>query len=155
MNRFFTVRVVIIALIVWLVLCLIVVGSVFIFSPFKVVNVVPTAVITLVNAPTQMPDVSQAATLPANGNSNTPSAPAIHVGNFVQITGTQGEGLRIRSAPGVENNLLFIANEAEVFEVKDGPVLAGDYTWWYLVSPKDPSRYGWAAGNYLLITNQP
>jgi hypothetical protein len=156
MNRFFTFRVIIIALIVWVGLCLLIAGSLFLLFPAKVINVVPTAVITVVYAPpTQAPTSNPAAVTTANPTGSTPVSGSIHAGDFVQITGTGGEGLRIRSAPGIENNQLFIANETELFEVKDGPVTAGDYTWWYLVSPKDSSRYGWAAGNFLVLSPKP
>jgi hypothetical protein len=154
MNRFFTFRVAIIALIVWVILCLLITGSIFLFSPFKVINVVPTAVITVVFAPTQIPQSNPVVQTDLPPGS-TPSIPSFHAGDYVQITGTEGEGLRIRSAPGTENNQLFIANESEVFEVKDGPVSAGEYIWWYLVSPKDNSRFGWAAGNFLILSNKP
>jgi len=155
LNRFFTFKIILIGFIVWLVLCLLIAGSVFLFSPYKVINVVPTAVITIVYAPTQalaaVPTSVQ--TEPSPGG--TPAAAAIHIGDTVQINGTSGEGLRIRSAPGIENNQLFIANEAEVFQVKDGPVSSGDYAWWYIVSPKDTGRFGWAAANYLMVISKP
>jgi hypothetical protein len=51
----------------------------------------------------------------------------------------------------VENNQLFIANESEIFVIKDGPVKSGDYTWWYVVSPNDANRFGWAAGDFLTL----
>ena len=155
MNRFFTFRVVIVALIIWVGLCLLIAASIFLLPPFKVINVVPTAVITVVYAPTPAPTSIPVAIQINNPPGSTPAASLIKTGDYVQITGTGGEGLRIRSAPGIENNQLFIANEAEGFDIKDGPVTAGDYTWWYLVSPKDKNRYGWAAGNFLVVTARP
>jgi hypothetical protein len=154
-SRFFTVRIVIIALMVWLGLCLLIGLGVYLISPDKVINVVPTAVVVVVYAPTQTPAQTAAVISPSIPNGSTPSVSTIHIGDFVQISGTGGEGLRIRSAPGVENKALFIGGEAETFEVKDGPVSAGDYTWWYLVSSKDSSRFGWAAGNFLVVTTKP
>ena len=154
-SRFLTVRVVVIAIVVWLGLCFLVAVSVFVFSPTKVINVVPTAAVVIIHAPTQILIPTAGAIAPNTINGNTPAVQLIHIGDSVQISGTGGEGLRIRSAPGVENNLLFIANEAEIFVVKDGPVSSGDYTWWYLVSPKDSSRFGWAAGNFLAGANKP
>ena len=155
LNRFFTFRIIIIAFIVWLGLCLVIAGSIYLLSPYKVINVVPTAVITIVYAPTQAPPPTPPVGKTVTPQPGTPPAQAIQIGNFVQINGTAGEGLRIRSAPGIENGQLFIANEAEVFEVKDGPVASGDYAWWYILSPKDNARFGWAAGNYLMVITKP
>ena len=87
----------------------------------------------------------------------TPTIPAgvIAIGSYVQITGTDGDGLRLRSAPGVTSELLFLGEEAEVFQVKDGPKDANGYTWWYLVAPYDASRAGWAASNFLTVVPPP
>jgi len=41
--------------------------------------------------------------------------------------------------------------DAEVFEVKDGPKMADNFTWWFLEAPYDPGRSGWAAANYLKV----
>jgi len=78
----------------------------------------------------------------------------IAVGMYVQITGTGGEGLRLRSGPGVGQPPLFLGMDAEVFEVRDGPRSADGYTWWYLTAPYDEKRSGWAAANYLTVVAQ-
>ncbi len=87
----------------------------------------------------------------------TPTAPAgtIAVGVYVQITGTGGDGLRLRSVPGLTSELLFLGEDAEVFLVRDGPQEANGYTWWYLVAPYDESRAGWAASNFLTVVPPP
>jgi hypothetical protein len=87
----------------------------------------------------------------------TPTIPAdvIAVGGYVQITGTGGDGLRLRSAPGLTSELLFLGEDAEVFQVRDGPQEANGYTWWYLVAPYDETRAGWAAANFLTIVPPP
>lgn len=75
----------------------------------------------------------------------------IGVGVYVQITGTDGEGLRLRDAPGTGSKVRFLALDAEVFKVTKGPELADGYTWWYLEAPYDQTRAGWAAANFLTI----
>lgn len=77
------------------------------------------------------------------------------IGSFVQITGTGGVGLNIRSGPGLSNDVQFLGYDAEVFEVRDGPVEADGLTWWYLVTPVDESRAGWAAADYLSVVANP
>lgn len=79
----------------------------------------------------------------------------ISVGVSVQIAGTEGAGLRLRSGPGVSEDVRFIGLDAELFEVKDGPEEADGFVWWYLVSPYDEQRSGWAASNYLDLISTP
>jgi len=79
----------------------------------------------------------------------------IGVGMYVQITGTEGDGLRLRSGAGTTNPPRFLGREAEVFQVRDGPKDADGYTWWYLVTPYDESRSGWAAANFLAVVTEP
>lgn len=87
----------------------------------------------------------------------TPTIPAgtIAVGIYVQITGTDGDGLRLRSAPGLATTLLFLGEDSEVFQVRDGPQEVDGYTWWYIVAPYDESRAGWAAANFLSVVPPP
>ena len=73
----------------------------------------------------------------------------------MQITGTDGEGLRIRSEPGLTGNPDFLGFDSEVFIVKDGPQLVDGYTWWYLVAPYDDTRAGWAASDFLSYIPSP
>ena len=68
---------------------------------------------------------------------------------YVQILGTDGEGLRLRSDPGLSGTPVFLGFDEEVFEVRDGPQESDGYVWWYLVAPYDESRNGWAAADFL------
>jgi hypothetical protein len=79
----------------------------------------------------------------------------IQVKKYVQISGTSGSGLKIREEPGLESKMNFLAGDAEVFQVVDGPVQKDNLIWWKLVTPYDQARSGWAAADYLsLITGQ-
>jgi hypothetical protein len=101
----------------------------------------PTAT---VNAPTATP-----------GGTVTPVPGQIAVGGYVQITGTGGDGLRIRSAAGLNSDTVFRGEESETFVVQNGPQQADGYTWWYVVAPYDKTRAGWAAANYLAAVPSP
>ena len=79
----------------------------------------------------------------------TPAPTGIAIGNYVQITRTEGEGLRIRSEPGLNGEPQFLGFDAEVFIVQDGPREVDGFTWWYLVAPYDETRVGWAAADFL------
>jgi len=86
----------------------------------------------------------------------SPTSPAgIAMGNYVQITGTEGQGLRIRKAPGLDGEFEFLAYDSEVFVVQDGPRDVDGYVWWYLVAPYDDSRVGWAAADFLSYVPAP
>jgi hypothetical protein len=71
------------------------------------------------------------------------------IGQLVEVQGTEGDGLRVREAPGVDGRILFVGLENEVFVVQGGPVEADDHTWWYLVDPYDDDKSGWSVAAYL------
>lgn len=115
------------------------------------------SVLTVIPAPTGTP-------LPPATPTVDPSAPTptlvlapgqIAIDSYVQIKGTEGQGLRIRSAPGLNTEPLFVGYDAEVFVVKDGPRQADGYTWYYLVAPYDTTRAGWAASDFFNIIPPP
>lgn len=103
--------------------------------------------LTMIPAPTSTSDIPPTATI--DPFAPTPTPTGITPGNYVQITGTNGEGLRIRSEPGLTGESVFLGFDSEVFLVEDGPREADGYVWWYLVAPYDQTRAGWAAANFL------
>ncbi|HEY5731714.1 MAG TPA: hypothetical protein VIS72_16820 [Anaerolineales bacterium] len=103
--------------------------------------------LTVISAPTATPNVTPTATVDPFAASPTPTG--IALGTYAQITGTEGEGLRIRAEPGLTGEPVFLGFDSEVFLVQDGPHEADGYTWWYLVAPYDDNRAGWAASAFL------
>ncbi|MEJ2300812.1 MAG: hypothetical protein P8Y14_04800 [Anaerolineales bacterium] len=124
-----------------------------------VANAMPTAALTIVSLPTATPLTPTPTTAPPE--TPTPTIPSqgpsgdLAVGAYVQITGTGGDGLRLRTGPGLSNQVRLLGLESEVFEVRDGPEEADGYTWWYLVAPFDESRAGWAVAGYLAVVQNP
>ncbi|GAB4401949.1 MAG: hypothetical protein OHK003_28940 [Anaerolineales bacterium] len=110
--------------------------------------------LTMIPAPTHTPAVTATATLDPFA---TPiiDQTVINIDGYVQITGTGTDGLRIRSAPGLNTETVFRGEESEVFLVKDGPQSADGYTWWYVVAPYDDTRAGWAAAEFLAVVPPP
>ena len=102
------------------------------------------------DTPTPQPDITPSPTIPPN-----PEGGVIEVGVYVQITGTGGDGLRLRADPSLDGKVRFLALESEVFLVKDGPKQAGGYSWWFLAAPSDPNEQGWAVSNYLKAVQNP
>ena len=108
------------------------------------VTVIPPSTVTPSPAPTPTPAGTPGA---SNGQ--------MGIGAYVQITGTEGAGLRIRSAPGLNSDTVFRGEEAETFKITDGPQQADGYTWWHLVAPYDETRAGWAASEFLAVVPAP
>jgi hypothetical protein len=109
--------------------------------------------LTVIPAPT---GTSSAPPTPTIDPFATPTTPAgVAIGNYVQITGTEGQGLRIRAAPGLAGEFQFLAYDAEVFVIQDGPREVDGYTWWYLTAPYDETRVGWAAADFLTYIPAP
>jgi hypothetical protein len=106
--------------------------------------------LTVIPAPTSTPNVTPTFTPdPLIFGTPTLAPDVIGVGGYVQITGTEGEGLRLRADPGLNGTSVFLGYDEEVFEVRDGPKEADGYVWWYLVAPYDETRAGWAAADFL------
>jgi hypothetical protein len=86
------------------------------------------------------------------------ASPAIAVGDYVQVMGTEGFGLNLREGPGTNYPRVDTADEGEVFVVVEGPTVAGGLPWWRLRAPDDPAgeaQTWWAAGNFLAPVEQP
>jgi hypothetical protein len=108
------------------------------------------AAMTVIPAPTGTTAVQVATIDPyAPTPTLTPVPGQLAIGIYVQIVGTSGLGLNIRSAPGLDSSQQFMGFDSEVFRIEEGPSEKDGYTWWYLVSNYDDGRAGWAASNFL------
>lgn len=120
-----------------------------------------SAALTLIPAPTSTPRyATPTLTLPLPAASQfvitpTPLPGTFTVGAYVQISGTEGQGLRLRAMPGLNNPPLFLGYDSEAFLVTDGPQQADGHTWWYLTAPYDQTRSGWAVQDYLSVIPSP
>jgi hypothetical protein len=118
-----------------------------------------TAVLNVIDVPdptntpqifTPVPTFTQSADVPP-----APPPGEISVGASVQISGTGGDGLRLRSNPGLQGDVLYLGYEGEVFQISDGPDEVDGYTWWHLSAPYDEKVHGWAVSNFLTILQNP
>ena len=106
--------------------------------------------LTVIPAPTATPNVTVTFTPdPLIVGTPTLAPNEIGLGGYVQIVGTDGEGLRLRTDPSLNGTPAFLGYDEEVFEVREGPQEADGYMWWYLVAPYDETRAGWAASDFL------
>jgi hypothetical protein len=108
-----------------------------------IINPTLTPTLTPIPAPTGASGPTPTATLapiPEGG---------FMIGQLVEVRGTEGDGLRVREAPGMDGRILFVGLENEVFVVQGGPAEADDHTWWYLVNPYNDDESGWSVAAYL------
>ena len=85
-----------------------------------------------------------AATLP--GPASVLAAGPLRVGGTARVTGTEGSGLRVRSAPGTDRSVLIVLAEGRVVPILEGPRNASGETW-YRVQTRGPA--GWVMARYL------
>lgn len=140
-----------------LVIGLILAGLVVLFlarNPAQGTSVTP--VVTLLPAPSLTPKPIQPSITPSPKPKTVFFLPEgiIGVGAYVQVSGTQGAGLRMRAEPGLDGAVEFTALDSEVFLVIDGPVEEDGYQWWHLEAPYDTTRNGWSAGDFLTPIEQ-
>jgi len=155
-NKRFNLLIVLFGLLLAFGLCAVVAAIINAFKPASAVAAAPTAILTIIPAPSTTPTPAPQEAASATATPNGGVGPdGIAQGMYVQISGTGGDGLKMRSAPGVKSDTIFLGMEAEVYLVKDGPKLADGYTWWYLEAPYDSTRTGWAASKYLTIVAAP
>jgi len=80
---------------------------------------------------------------------------AIVLGDLIEVFGTSGDGVRLRSAATLAGTVNGLGMDSDVFQVEDGPLDAEGHVWWYLVNPYDPARQGWAVAEYLRPLQNP
>ncbi|MBN1231574.1 MAG: SH3 domain-containing protein [Anaerolineales bacterium] len=135
---------------------ILVVLSLLIFLPGRSLSSASsTPLMTIIPGSTNTLAIPTSTVTPAlTATSGIPPSPLpgmMGIGAVVQIYGTEGEGLNIRSEPGLDGKVNFLGYDSEVFEVVDGPEEVDGFSWWQLRSPADETRAGWAAANYLSV----
>lgn len=139
------------------ILLIIAVFFVLIFQTKEREQPISKAFITVIPAPTSTPNIGLTIVpTPTIEITITPTNNyKFLIGDYVQISGTSGDGLRLRSNPGINTSVNFIGMDSEVFEIKDGPINQDGYTWWHLQAPYDKNRNGWAVDEFLQLVTVP
>ncbi|HEX3246153.1 MAG TPA: 3D domain-containing protein [Chloroflexota bacterium] len=75
------------------------------------------------------------------------AADELQEGSIVTVSGTAGEGLRVRSDSGTASRVLTTIKEGQRLEILDGPVKANDLDWYKV---KANGVTGWSNGKYLV-----
>jgi len=130
----------------------------FLLSPRNPVYSFVTPIVTIIPPPPILETPTAVVVDEQNGTppEGVPPDPGadLSVGMTVRISGTGGDGLRLRREPGTNATPIFLGAENEVFIIKSGPQSVDGYTWWFLEAPYDASRAGWAVANYLVEFNE-
>ena len=84
----------------------------------------------------------------------SPAPEGLTVGGQAQVAGTQGDGLRLRSDPGLQTTTLKTVLDGARLLLLDGPRDVDGVTWWRLRDVSDGAE-GWAAQLYLIPASQP
>jgi hypothetical protein len=113
-----------------------------------------TPVVKVITAPT-LTKVSSTPTIQPTAELLLPGSMSLQPGTIVEITGTEGAGLRVRDDAGTGATALFLAMDGEQYVIKEGPKHVDDLFWYRIVSSDDDTKKGWAAADYLkVVTNQ-
>lgn len=157
LNWYLTPRVILGALITAGILSLIVFLAVYLSRPLPTPTPQGTVLINVIRNPSATSTVASTVTPLTFTATPAPGAGTggIYTGAVVKINGTGGDGLRLRSNPGLSGQILFIASEGDLFLVTDGPVEGDGYTWWRLVNQDDTSVEGWGVMDFLLPVEEP
>jgi hypothetical protein len=120
-----------------------------------------TPMLKIIPAPSTTPTLLASPTSAMEGLETPSATPApvvageIAQGQLVEISGTGGDGLRLRVQPGLSAAIAFLGVESEVFEVEGGPQEADGYQWWFLRNPYNTEKTGWAVSTYLRPISAP
>jgi hypothetical protein len=118
-----------------------------------------TAILNVIEVPTNTPIAPRASPTPPEtpGPTQQTQVPGgdISIGEYVQVSGTGGDGLRLHKAAGVGSEVNYVAIDSEVFKVQDGPTEVDGYVWWQLQDPYSENATGWGVSNYLVVVPNP
>jgi hypothetical protein len=73
------------------------------------------------------------------------------IGNTIQVVGVGPSGLNVRSAPGTDATVKFLARDGETYVLKDGPQTASSDEWWLIQDAADSTKGGWASRRFLTV----
>ena len=113
--------------------------------------IAPTATRPLV---TRTPAVSPTPTItPTPRPTLTPTPGVVGIGTFVKVVDAGPQGLSFRKDPGLQGQRLKYLPEGTVLRVIDGPTTVDGLKWWKMQLKTDANDIGWAAADYLAVTN--
>jgi len=116
-----------------------------------------TAALTVIpsSGGTATPEASEITSTDIPAETATLEPGVIGIGAFAQVSGTGGDGLRLRKGSGLGYEMQFLGLDGELFQVVDGPIDADGYTWWFVVGSYDDARQGWAVADFLALVPNP
>jgi hypothetical protein len=158
-RSFFDIRIIFGAILFAMIVFTIFLGILWTARGKTIAQAPATALISIIEAPTGTPTTPVMTPTPTLNPNSTPEGglpgAEINIGDFVQVSGTGGDGLRLHVTPGVSSDVDYVAIDSEVFIVKDGPVDSDGYFWWLLRDPYSDKTLGWGVVDYLAVVENP
>jgi len=110
-------------------------------------NVTPSPT-PILQTPTPTPEPATPTPTPEPATP-TPAPDVLQVGGKATVNAEAG--LRVRSGPGTNFDLVITLPYAMVVDVVGGPERADSYTWWQIEfsTPEGDKQQGWVAGDFL------
>ncbi len=119
-------------------------------APAPVVTPSPTITAQTTDTPTPASGSVVTATVPLPAPTIPTPSPVpgtFQIGQRVEVFGTEGQGIRFRTGPGLNYITTTILQDGVVLTVVGGPEQADGFTWWRL--QMDTGAVGWAAAGNL------
>jgi len=110
----------------------------------------PAGVWTPAPLASPMPSATPVLTLPVGAAATDVPAGAvgpIEAGQRVRVGGTDQQGIRLRTEPGVDYDTLLIVEEGVELQILDGPREVDGYRWWQL--EMEDGTVGWSVEDWL------
>ena len=99
----------------------------------------------------QRPTLTPSLPLPTIPSTLTLPPGNFAVGNTVQVVGVGPSGLNVRSGPGTDATVKFLAQDGQTYVITDGPQSASGDEWWLIQDTADSTRSGWASRRFLTV----
>ncbi len=110
----------------------------------------PTAIVRYISAPTATPTSLPQDSSTQGTATSLPPGENLAIGSYIRVEGTGGDGLRLRSAAGLNGQIKFLVKDGEELVIDDGPKEIDGYVWWHVKSPTNETTAGWGVADYMV-----
>lgn len=80
---------------------------------------------------------------------------SLKAGSWAVVAGTYGNGLRVRTGPGIGEDILTALPEGTSIQIIEGPTSDGTYQWYHITGFDNSGTSGWSVGDFLQAAPPP